>query len=139
MCSTHSLSKRGRVIAALSVLFFIVYCSAGVCTNLIGSVPPPVNSAIDHSQHNMDDQAVEHCSKAVSACEWGTNAVADTLDDFVQSSLFFFLYISGLSVLLLRAGLHLNNRQRPVFSFARAQYYQQDYPRIHLQKAVFLN
>lgn len=139
---SNILTKRGRVIAAFSLLFFIVYCSAGVCTNLL-SVPVSdgvVVSGVDHSQHmSTDSKFNEHCDNGGISCEWSVNPVADPIDDATPLSSFFFLFALGVTTLLFN--LRPDFRQRIVFlfAFARQQFFQRSFPRLHIQQAVFLN
>lgn len=139
MNQTFSLTKRGRLIAVLSLLFFVVYCSVGVCTNLIGTSERSID-VVDHSQHVMQvDIAPAHCETTPASCEWGVNPISDPLFDLQPSSSFFFLYIAAVSTLLISVLLLFTNSRHLLFAFAKQQFFQRGYPRLHLQNAVFLN
>lgn len=141
---SNSLSKRSRIVAALSLLFFVVYCSVGVCTNLLNSIVKApegtsVAAAVDHSQHQMDSETVpEHCQPESSGCQWSVNPVFDPVADAQPATSFFFLYVTFASALLLSL-LQRLQIGGSFFSFAREQFYQRSYPRIHIQKSVFQN
>ena len=147
------LSKAKQSIAALCMLFFVVYCSAGVCTNWISSSSN--SSAItlveasvhdEHAHHAAQQIAQQdtspstaHCeSSGSSGCEWSVNP--SSADNFSAEgdSPFFFQYmlvttVLALAVLLRQLGQHAR------FAFARSQFFPSGYPRLHLQKSVFLN
>lgn len=96
-------------------------------------------AAGDHSHHQMNPETLpEHCQPESSGCQWSVNSVFDPVEDAQPATSFFFLYIAFASALILSLLLRLQNGGA-LFSFAREQFYQRSYPRIHLQKSVFLN
>lgn len=154
------LSKAKQSIAALCMLFFVVYCSAGVCTNLIpSSLNGSSNSSsitsvaasvqgghAHHAEHQIAQQGEQnaapnsaHCeSSGSSGCEWSVNPTSADIFSAESESPFFFQYMLvttalALAVLLRQLGQHAR------FAFARSQYFPSGYPRLHLQKSVFLN
>lgn len=133
------LSKKNRMIAALCALLLVVYCSVGVCTNLLGSMQVVTDmAAMDHSHHNMSEEPqAEHCAD-MSGCDWSLNPVNDSLSSTDLAADFFFAYVIAASVFIMFGWLS-TVRDRWHFAFARAQFYLLTYPRLHLQNAVFLN
>mgnify|MGYP001061800100 FL=1 len=143
---SNNLTKRSRTIAALSLLFFIVYCSVGVCTNLLGSTLSDASGShvmaqgMDHSQHTLNADIVsEHCANGEVGCDWSVNPVADPATDAQPLSSFFFLYAIAFASLLLTLISGFRQGASFRFAFALQQFYQCGFPRLHLQKAVFLN
>lgn len=146
------LSQLHKAIAALVMLFFVVYCSVGVCTNMLSSSLPPVISDTaesDHAHHHRIEssgqikssgavhQQAGHCEESGS-CEWSINPVADPVSSLDSPSGFFLAYlVTAVCLLFLFAPINL--RRRLCYAFSRENFYQQSYPRLHLQKAVFLN
>jgi hypothetical protein len=150
------LSKAKQSIAALCMLFFVVYCSAGVCTNWISSSSNSssitlVEASVQgehahHAEHQIAQQGEQnavpntaHCeSSGSSGCEWSVNPTSADLFSAESESPFFFHYmlvttVLALMVLLRQLGQHAR------FAFARSQFFPSGYPRLHLQKSVFLN
>ena len=131
-----------RTLAAIALLFFVVYCSVGVCTNWLGSSSSDLMAVdrvmMDHSQHQSGDTPVSdmsHCGSDESGCDWGRNLVADPVQDADPSTSFFVLYILSASILLVMLW-----RQARLFGpFVRERVFLRGYPRLHLQYAVFLN
>lgn len=151
------LTKARQSIAALCMLFFVVYCSAGVCTNLIpsslngssnsSSITLVEASVHDEHAHHAVQKIVQqdtspstaHCeSSGSSGCEWSVNPSSADIFSSEGDSPFFFHYMLittalALMVLLRQLGQHAR------FAFARSQFFPSGYPRLHLQKSVFLN
>jgi hypothetical protein len=134
------------------MLFFVVYCSAGVCTNwissssnsgLITSIEASVQGEHAHHVLQQGEQdaspSTSHCeSSGSSGCEWSVNPTSADLFSAESESPFFFHYmlvttVLALMVLLRQLGQHAR------FAFARSQFFPSGYPRLHLQKSVFLN
>lgn len=133
-------SKRSRFITALLAVFFVVYCSVGVCTNLIDTGSDQPHDKHAHHQmgdHSMHDMQSGHC-EGEGSCDWSLNSVSQTatLSDLENS--FYFAYLIPVLALLIIA-LSTVLLQRRSYAFARERFYQHSYPRIHLQQAVFLN
>ena len=135
-----------RTLAAIALLFFVVYCSVGVCTNWVGSSGMGAGSApmnaenmmMDHSQHQSGDAPMSdmsHCGSDGSGCDWSRNLVADPMVDAEPSTSFFILFILSASVLLVM----LWRQIRHYGPFVRERFFLRGYPRIHLLNAVFLN
>lgn len=145
------ITAKTRTVAALALLFFVIYCSVGVCTNLFGSAgsgsaTETTVAAVDHSAHaghSAQAQQAElaaHCdSTEKPGCNWSLNPVADPVSDLDTGPAFFTFYLVATGALLLIVALYqlLSGPHR--FAFAREQYYLCGYPRRHLQHAVFLN
>lgn len=146
------LSQLHKAIAALLMLFFVVYCSVGVCTNMLASSLPPVTPNTVESAHahhhqmatsgqvdnnGTGQQQAGHCEESGS-CEWSINPVADPVSSLDSPAGFFLAYlVTAVCALFLFSPVHL--RRRLCYAFSRENFYQQSYPRLHLQKAVFLN
>ncbi|MCP4598904.1 hypothetical protein, partial [Neptuniibacter sp.] len=95
------LSQLHKAIAALLMLFFVVYCSVGVCTNMLSSSLPPVKSATAepaHAHHHQMassgtvQQQAGHCEESGS-CEWSINPVADPVSSLDSPAGFFLAYL----------------------------------------------
>ncbi|MGH1462681.1 MAG: hypothetical protein ACRBB6_11640, partial [Neptuniibacter sp.] len=77
--TTQRLTKRNRIITAILAVVFVVYCSVGVCTDLISS-SEPVDEA--HAHHHMEGQMQQdilqqsHCDSSDS-CQWSLNPVSN--------------------------------------------------------------
>jgi hypothetical protein len=141
MLSAHRTIS-SRILAAIALLFFVVYCSVGVCTNWVGSSnsdPVFTNDLImDHSQHQSGDAPMSdmsHCGSDESGCDWGRNLVADPVQDADPSTSFFVLYLLSASILLVMLWRQL----RLSGPFVRERVFLRGYPRLHIQHAVFLN
>ncbi|WP_286240063.1 hypothetical protein [Neptuniibacter halophilus] len=119
------------------LLFFIAYCTLGICTNLVSAMAGQnATQATEHQHHAQSDNAdAAHCEQSKS-CEWRSKLLTDTLPDH-NASFFFAYLITSISLLLSALGLRLSGSRR--YAFARQQYFLRTYPRLHLQKAVFLN
>ncbi|MCP4596729.1 hypothetical protein [Neptuniibacter sp.] len=68
------LSQLHKAIAALLMLFFVVYCSVGVCTNMLASSMPPLTpttaeSAHVHHHHMEGSGSVNHRRGIVKSLE----------------------------------------------------------------------
>lgn len=139
------LSQLHKAIAALLMLFFVVYCSVGVCTNMLSSVmstaqSAPAMSAHSHHhqmEHNDFMQQAGHCGESES-CEWSLNPVSDPVSSMESQADFFLAYLVT-AVCLLFLFVPVKLRRRLCYAFSRENYFQQSYPRLHLQKGVFLN
>jgi len=129
-----------KTVATLAILFFVVYCAVGVCTNWLGAVDASAASVqvTDHSHHHSGQQQVpdvSHCGGDESGCEWSRSFVSDPVTDVDSDHGFFLLYLISASVLLA-----LLWRQVRLFGpYVRQLFVLRGYPRLHLQHAVFLN
>lgn len=131
-----------RTLAAIALLFFVVYCSVGVCTNWVGSSSSELMTAdsmvMDHSQHQSGDAPMSdmsHCGSDESGCDWGRNLVADPVMDADPTTSFFVLFFISASALLVI----LWRQARQHGPFVRERFFLRGYPRLHVLHAVFLN
>lgn len=139
-------SQLRKATTALMMLFFVVYCSVGVCTNLLftsSTQTAPLGTAESaHAHHNMvasaeNTQQAGHCAEPES-CEWSLNPVFDPVSSLDSQVGFFLAYlVAAVCTLFLFSPANL--RRRLCYAFSSESGYQPTYPRLHLQKAVFLN
>jgi len=139
-----------RMLAALMALFFVLYCSVGVCTNWLQTSQSDRGMAqmemMDHSQHQgthaghhaegkqpAPDNA--HCGGDTNGCEWSRNLAVDPTQDADPAHSFFLLYFLAASLVLAL----LWRQVRLVGPYVRQHFFLRSYPRLHLQHAVFLN
>jgi len=165
MQTACSISKQSRLIAAFSLLFFVLYCSVGVCTNLFASSSSDSSSAgssstvsvtmntatagtahVDHSMHmgmSSDQSAgqvsLAHCDGQPKNCDWSLNPVVDPVADATPDMTFFLQYLLSGVVLLFSILLAISLKLSYSYSFVRERCRFSGVPRLHLQKAVFLN
>ncbi|MGI1671503.1 MAG: hypothetical protein K6L74_14425 [Neptuniibacter sp.] len=138
--TTQRLTKRNRFITAILAVVFVVYCSVGVCTDLI-STAEPVDDA--HAHHNMEGQVHQdilqqfHCDSSDS-CQWSLNLVSDPVSFDELGTGYALAYLVSSATLILMV-LSLSLKQRRRYAYALNNLYQPSYPRLHLQKSVFLN
>lgn len=148
---TNHLSRQNRVIATLGVLFFILYCSVGVCTNLIGGAgsgaahqaAQDAESVMDHSQHagfsEAQSQLQSHCESEPNSCEWSINPVSDPVSAADPVADYFVHYLTLTAALILVFLSFFSHKRSSWLASLREQYYRHSYPRLHLQHSVFLN
>lgn len=160
MQTAYPISKQSRLIAAFSLLFFVLYCSVGVCTNLFASslsdntfsVSVSSNTAAagsSHSDHSMhmsmsSDQpatnaSLAHCDGQPKSCDWSINPVVDPVADAIPDMTFFLQYLLSGVVLLFSVLLATAHNLSYGYSFVRERCRFSGVPRLHLQQAVFLN
>lgn len=125
------------------MLFFVLYCSVGVCTSLLSPAPTSTSDINPHSMHGMtSDMSVtmmaNHCDTQIESCDWSLNPVTDPVADAAPDTSFFVLYLLISSTFLLSL-LLLAKQLGHLILFAQAKDYQRNYPRVHVQNAVFLN
>jgi hypothetical protein len=138
--TTQRLTKRNRIITAILAVVFVVYCSVGVCTDLI-STAQPVDDA--HAHHHMEGQMQKdklqqsHCDSSDS-CQWSLNPVSDPVSFDEHGAGYFLAYLVSSATLILIV-LSQSLKQRRRYAYALNNLYQPSYPRLHLQKSVFLN
>ena len=137
----QNLTKRTRFITAMLAVMFVLYCSAGVCTDLFSvdsnapSNDPHAHHMSEHAGHEVIAQS--HCDSSES-CEWSINPVSDQTSVFDAEAGFFLAYlISSTSLALMFYSLLQHQRRR--YAYAQSNFYPPSYPRLHLQQAVFLN
>lgn len=138
-------TQLNKAITALMLLMFVVYCSVGVCTSLQGGIPEgELNTATGgqsgHAHHHMAEDpgsslSINHCGDSES-CEWSRNLVAEPVLD-APADFFFAYLLTAVSLIYLLSQILSGGRGQ--YAFAREQFFQYTYPRLHLQKAVFLN
>lgn len=135
-------TQLNKALTALMLLLFVVYCSVGVCTSLLNSFSQSEmgQEQSAHTHHQMSESAglaegMNHCGDSES-CEWSRNLVAEPVLDVPAD--FFFAYLLAAVSLVYLLSLILS-RGRGLYAFARENCFQYTYPRLHLQKAVFLN
>ena len=141
-----------RTLAACAALFFVLYCSIGVCTNWLeasGTQSSVMHAEmIDHSHHQAShtahtshvshDQPLPdsaHCGGGESGCEWSRNLAVDPMQDADPAHSVFLIYLLAASVMLAM----LWRQVRLVGPYVRQRFFLRSYPRLHLQHAVFLN
>lgn len=151
MQTPYPISKQSRLIAAFSLLFFVLYCSVGVCTNLFsGSAPsstPIMNGEmVDHSMHTgmsseqpINNGALAHCDGQPKSCDWSINPVVDPVADAIPDITFFLQYLLTGVVLLFSVLQIAGHRLSYGYSFVRERCRFSGVPRLHLQQAIFLN
>ncbi|WP_415888976.1 hypothetical protein ACMXYV_13430 [Neptuniibacter sp. SY11_33] len=160
MQTAYPISKKSRLIAAFSLLFFVLYCSVGVCTNLFASsssdstpsVSLSTNAALvgsNHSDHSMhtgmsSDQpaknaSLAHCDGQPKSCDWSINPVVDPVADAIPDMTFFLQYLLSGVVVLFSILLVTAYKLSYGYSFVRERCRFSGVPRLHLQQAVFLN
>lgn len=159
MQTAYPMSKQSKVIAAISLLFFVLYCSVGVCTNLFGSSVDSsssgsvsMSSAVsgadqaDHSMHMgmssdqpVDNASLAHCDGQPQSCDWSINPVVDPVADAIPDMTFFLQYLLSGVVLLFSFLLATAHKLSYGYSFVRERCRFSGVPRLHLQQAVFLN
>jgi hypothetical protein len=137
------LSKTVRTFTAYLAVMFVVYCSVGVCSQMMAKAPSMSGEAVSaHAHHQMDSAQHEssvvtkHCDDTAS-CDWNLNPLTDgmlVLDD----SAFFFAYLV-LAVALIWQSTSARSLGWRGYGFFRERFFQYTYPRLHLQQAVFLN
>lgn len=130
-----------KTLATIVLLFVVVYCAVGVCTNWV--IPAAGNTTdtvqlVDHGHHHTSGESMpdaSHCGSGESGCEWGRKLVADPMQDADPDHTYFLLYLISASVLLA-----LLWRQVRLFGpYVRQLFILRGYPRLHVQHAVFLN
>lgn len=139
--TSHHLTKRTRFITAILAVVFVLYCSAGVCTDLFSvdsttsSDNPHAHHMPEHAGHDVTPQS--HCETS-ETCEWSINPASDPTPSLDAESAFFLAYlISSSSLIFMFYALLQHQRRRYVFS--QNHFYPPSYPRLHLQQSVFLN
>lgn len=160
MQTVYPISKQSRLIAAFSLLFFVLYCSVGVCTNLFASSSSDGSSSVsvsadtaalssNHSDHSMHmgmsaDQpatnaSLAHCDGQPKSCDWSINPVVDPVADAIPDMTFFLQYLLSGVVLLFSVLLATSYKLSYSYSFVWERCRFSGVPRLHLQQAVFLN
>ncbi len=151
MTPNTMINKRNRTVASLLALLLVLYCSVGVCTSLLADigVSTAVTVATDadpHAHHRTSSAAsttdgvsmAAHCAESESSCNWSLNSIPDQLGASGADSLFYAFYPIAALTILLALLLWASQRSRRV-AYDSDHLHQFNYPRLHLQKAVFLN
>ena len=132
-------TKQQRAITVVVLLFFLIVCSASICTNMLSPLQgqPSVSESHEHAHHSMSESTSNHCEQTES-CEWSVNPVSNPASDVGSDAGFFFVYLVGAVASYMLLNLARRDSRRS-YNFSLERPIQFTYPRLHIQQAVFLN